>query len=332
MRPSLPFRSNVVILATLASGLACGNEPKRDPNQVLPVGAEALDLSTHPQLLFQVFGDKTEPKMLPIGAVVNGAIRPIGLSRQGWRDLDSAYFAAGTKFTIYLDDQPKGTVTVTRGMWAGQEEPLYPLPGCRDLKPLASVALDPSLRPDDPTVEYIAATWPLKPHVATAKSTMTPAEIVAMGRALGHELGVRSQMDKEELDSLDFMARFVITGAQKEPTLLVSFIDPQAGDLGPGKGHTSHLLALFDKVDTGYVATYRHVKSGDAKTVEFQRVLDHADVDGDGIDEIIVESWHYAGTSDLVVLSFKAGQWHEVLRAPSKWCLDPPTKAEAKKP
>src|SRR5882672_3724133 len=80
--------------------------------------------------------------------------------------------------------------------------------------------------------------------------------IAKLGRDLGHALGTRSQMDKEELDSLDFIARFVVTGARKEPTLLVSFIDPQAGDLGPGKGHTSHILALFDKADTGYVATY----------------------------------------------------------------------------
>ena len=322
----------MVILATLACGLACGNEPKRDPNQVLPVGTEALDLSTHPQILFQVFGDKADPKMMPIAAVVNGVIRPIGLTRQGWRDLDSAYFAAGAKYTVYVDDQAKGTISVTRGMWAGQQEPMYPLPGCRDLKPLASVVLDPSIKTDEPTVEYIAASSPLQPHAVTPKSTLTTAEITQMGREYGHALGVRSQMDKEELDSLDLIARLIVTGATKSPTLLASFIDPQAGDLGPGKGHTSHILALFDKIDTGYVATYRHVKSGDAKTVEFQRILDHLDVDGDGIDEIIIESWHFAGTNDLVVLGFKASQWHEVLRAPSKWCLDPPAKSEAKKP
>ena len=332
MRPFSPFLSRVVILATLASGLACGNEPKRDPNQVLPIGAEPLDLSAHPQLLFQVFGDKAEPKMMPIAAVVNGLIRPIGLTRQGWRDLDSAYFGAGAKYTIYVDDQAQGTVSVTRGMWAGQEEPSYPLPGCRDLKPLASVTLDAMVKTDEPTVEYIASTAPLKPHPATAKTMMSPAAIASMGRTLGHALGMRSQMDKEELDSLDFIARFVVTGARKEPTLLASFIDAQAGDLGPGKGHTSHILALFDKIDTGYVATYRHVKSGNAKSVEFQRVLDHVDVDGDGVDEIIVESWLYAGSNELVVLGFKADQWHEVLRAPSKWCLDPPVKTDAKKP
>jgi hypothetical protein len=311
--------------------VACNKEPVRDPNQVLPVGAEPIDLASKPHLLFQVFGDKAEPKMMPIAAVVGGAIRPIGLSRQGWRDLDSLYLSAGAKYSIYIDDQADGSVTVTRGMWAGQDEPLYPLPGCRELRPLASVTLELAHKSAEPTVEFIASTVPLKPHAVTPKITLSTEAITKLGRDYGHALGARSEMDKDELDSLDFIARMVITGATKEPTLLASFIDPQAGDLGPGKGHTSHILALFDKKDTGYVATYRHVNSGDAKTVEFQRIIDHMDVDGDGIDEIILEAWHYAGTSDLVVLSFKADQWHEVLRSPSRWCLDPPAKKDEKK-
>lgn len=331
MRPS-SLRSTAVILATLAGVAACNKEPKADPNQVLPVGADGLDLATKPQILFQVFGDRAEPKMMPIAAVVNGAIKPIGLTRQGWRDLDSAYLAAGSKYAIYVDDEARGSVTVTRGMWAGQEEPLYPLPGCRNLRPLAAVNLELGVKTTEPTIEFLASSAPLKPHAPSPKSPLTADDVAKLGRTLGHALGLRAEMDKEELDSLDFTARLIVTGARKEPTLMVSFIDAQAGDLGPGKGHTSHLFALFDKADTGYVATYRHVKSGDAKAVEFQRIIDHADVDGDGIDEIILEAWHYAGTNDLVVLSFKADQWHEVLRAPSRWCLDPPPKDAAKKP
>lgn len=321
-----------LILATLAGVGACNKDTQRNPNQVLPVGAEPLDLSAHPHLLFQVFGDRGEPKMMPIAAVVNGAIRPIGLTRDGWRELDSTYLKAGASYAIYIDDEAKGTVNVTRGMWTGGDEPLYPLPGCRDLKPLASVTLNTTQKASEPTVEFLASSAPLKPHPASSPSGLSNEAVVKMARDFGHTLGQRAEMDKEELDSLDFIARLIVTGASKQPTMLVSFIDPQAGDLGPGKGHTSHILALFDKVDTGYVSTYRHVKSGDAKTVEFQRLIDHIDVDGDGIDEVILESWHYAGTSDLVVLSFKAGQWHEVLRAPSKWCLDPPKKGEGDEP
>lgn len=313
-----------VILATLAGVGACDKSPKEDPNQVLPAGASTLDLSTSPRVIFQVFGEVASPRIMPIAAVVNGAIEPIGLTRSGWRDFDSTFFKAGTKYGVFLDDAQRGTVTVTRGMWAAGDSALYPLAGCKDLRPLGAVALDFPVNSKEPNVELIATSFTPTPHTAPSKPFPPSATIAKMGRDFGLAVGLANQMDKEELDSLDFIARMIRTGARQEPTLLVSFIDQQAGDIGPGMGHTSHLLALFDKVDTGYVATYRHVKSGDGKTVEFQRLLDHLDVDGDGIDELILESWHYAGSNDLVVLAFKANAWHEVLRASSNWCLDPP--------
>lgn len=323
--------SKAVILATLACGLACNKEPVVDPNEVLPAGTAALDLASRPQLLFQVFGDKADAKLMPIAAVVGGTIRPIGLTRQGWRDLDSTYLAAGVKYPLYVNAEASGTVTITRGMWAGQAEPLYPLPGCRDLRPLASVTIDLAPRSDESAAEFLASSVPLKPHPPAPKTPLSADAVAAIGRAYGHALGLAAGMDSAELDSLDFVARMLVTGATKNPTLLVSFMDPQAGDAGAGQGHTSNVLALFDKADTGYVATYRHLKSGDAKTVEFQRVIDRMDADGDGIDELILESWHFAGTSELVVLRFMAQQWHEVLRAPSKWCLDPPATSGDRK-
>ena len=60
---------------------------------------------------------------------------------------------------------------------------------------------------------------------------------------------------------------------------------------------------------------------GNARTVEFQRLVNHVDVNGDGTDEIIVEAWKYGSDNDLVVLSFKAGRWQEVLRVKQDWCL-----------
>jgi hypothetical protein len=308
--------------------LACDKAPEQDPNQVLPVGVAELDLAANPRVIFQVFGEATAPKIMPIATVIDGAIAPIGLTRAGWRAFDSTFFAPGAKYNVFNDDVSSGTVTVTRGMWAAGDTALYPLPGCRDLKPLGAVTLDFQRRTSEPTVELVATSFVPAPHPGTPRPFPPSATIAKMGRDFGLAVGLANAMDKEELDSLDFIARMLRTGARPDPTLLVSFIDPQAGDIGPGMGHTSHLLALFDKVDTGYVATYRHVQSGDAKTVRFQRVLDRLDVDGDGIDELILESWQYGGANDLVVLAFKGNQWHEVLRSSSRWCLDPPGPAQ----
>lgn len=318
--PSLALAAGML----LACASACKKVPVADPHTVLPVGTPAVDLSANPHLLFQVFGDRADPRLMPIGAVIDGTIRPLGLTRQGWRDLDTHYFAPGTHYPLYLDDVEAGAVTVARGMWPPDSEPLYALPGCQVLKPLAAAHVS-LLRPtNEPTTEYIASSVPLVSHAPFTGTLPTATEIAKLGRALGHEVGAKVDMDAAELDSLDFHARMLITGASANPTLLVSFIDPGGGDLGPGKGHTSNLFILAEKSATGYQTTYRHAASGDAKHVEFQRLLDHADINGDGIDELFLEAWHFGAKNELIVLSFRAGQWHEVLRVPQDWCLDPP--------
>jgi hypothetical protein len=285
---------------------------------IAPVGAPALDLAGKPQLLFQVFGDRELPRLLPIAAVVNGVIRPIGLTQRGWKELDSVYFAAGAKYAIYHDNVEIGDVEVSG------ERPPTALPGCTALKPIAAAKLSFRESHPDPTVEFIASSTPLARHAPYKGRLPTEAEIAKLGRTLGHEVGKQAAMDAAELDSLDFHTRMLVTGASSEPTLLVSFIDPNGGDRGPGLGNTSQLFVLADKSGAAYEPTYRHSVSGDAKTVEFQRVVDHLDIDGDGIDEIMLEAWRYAAEPDLMVLAFRAGRWHEALRVQQSWCLDPP--------
>ncbi|MFI5310101.1 MAG: hypothetical protein ACHQQ3_02615 [Gemmatimonadales bacterium] len=315
-------RAALLLTAVLvAPGMACDNTKaeKDAANAIAPVGAPPLDLAAKPQLLFQVFGERDDPRLLPLAAVVNGAIKPIGLTPRGWRDLDSLYFVTGAKYAIYHDDIEFGDVEVAAA------RPQMPLPGCRAMKPIAAAKLTFKEPRSDQTVEFIASSTGLTAHPPYKGSLPTEAEIAKLGRALGHSVGKQAAMDDAELDSLDFHARMILTGAGTEPTLLVSFIDPNGGDLGAGAGHTSHLFLLAEKSATSgaYEATYRHAVSGDAKTVEFQRVVDHLDVNGDGIDEIILEAWRYASEPDLVVLSFQAGRWHEVLRVKQSWCLDP---------
>lgn len=266
---------------------------------------------------------------MPIAAIVGGAVQPIGLTRQGWRDLDSVYLAAAARYPVYVDNAQAGSVTVTGGMWSDPATPLYPLPGCTDLRPLGSATLELAQKSNEPSVELIAASSPLAVRARDARPLPSPAAIARLGRQHAYAIGTEAGMERDELDSLDFVARMISTGAGREPTLVASVIDRQAGDVAPGVGHTSHILALLDKVDTGYVVTYRHVKSGDARSVEFQRVVDRVDANGDGIDELIVESWHYAKPNELVVLGFTNGQWHEILRASQNWCLDPPKPGAA---
>jgi hypothetical protein len=284
-------------------------------NAIVPAGTPALSLAANPLILFQVFGDRESPHMMPIAAVVNGAIKPIGLTLDGWRQLGTKYMAAGTKYPFYLEGGAPGELTVAR-------DTTYSLPGCRAVVPMSIVQLEFNAPRTDPTVEFLASSGPVAPPRPDAAKIMESDDIAALARRLGHDVGKRANLTAAELDSLDFHARMIQTGASPAPTLLISFIDPKAG--AAGDGWTGHVFALADSGANGYEITYAHAAKGTANTVEFQRLANHIDFNGDGTDEMILEAWKYAADNDRVVLAFKAGRWQEVLRARQDWCLDAP--------
>ncbi len=284
----------------------------------MPAGVPALDLAAKPTILFQLFGERESPHMIPLAAVVNGVIKPIGLTASGWKQLDAQYMAAGTKYPFYVEGGDPGELTIAR-------DTTYSLPGCSAVKPMAVVQLAFKTPRADPTVEFLASSGTVAPPHPESGKMMTSADIAKLARALGHEAGKRANLTAAELDSIDFHARMIPTGASKAPTLLISFIDPNSGN-GKSGPWTGHVFALADSGSKGYEATYVHAVKGDSKSVEFQRLVNHVDFDGDGADEIIVEAWKYASDNDLVVLSFKAGRWQEVFRVKQDWCLDTQNK------
>ena len=309
---------NALAAVVLLSTTAC-KKPKPAVNPadaIVPPGVAELDLAGKPQILFQVFGDFESPHMMPIAAVVNGVIKPIGLTLGGWKQLDAQYMAPGTKYPFYVEGGDPGELTIAH-------DTTYSLPGCAAVKPMSVVQLAFRKPHADPTVEFLASSGPLaQPRPETGKP-MTSEDIEKMARGIGHAVGKRANLSPAELDSLDFHARMIPTGTSRAPTLLVSFMDPNSGAARSGLW-TSHVFALADSGAKGYEVTYAHAVKGDAKTVEFQRLVNHLDVNGNGTDEIIVEAWKYASDNDLIVLSFKAGRWQEVLRVKQNWCLDAP--------
>lgn len=318
------------MLATLVSAPGCDKSASATPpaDAIAPAGAPALDIAARPQLLFQVFGDRAALRVLPLAAVVNGALKPIGLTSRGWHVLDSLYFQPGSTYPVYHDDVDVGVITVTRGMWLPGQAPLYPLNGCSAPRPMGAATIAFRTARSEPYLELMASSAPLAKHAPSAIKLLTEAEVAVLGRAVGHEAGKAAGIEPAELDSLDFHARLIVTGASADPTLLVSFIDPNSGDLGPGTGHTTHLFALAQKSAAGWVPAYRHTVSGDARTVEFRRIIDHADINGDGVDELVLESWRYGAGNEIVALAWRGGAWHETMRASQSWCLDPPKKAK----
>ena len=80
------------------------------------------------------------------------------------------------------------------------------------------------------------------------------------------------------------------------------------------------ILALAEDSAGVMKPSYQHALSGEARSVEFQRLLNFADFNGDGVSELVLEAWRYAGIPDLAVLTYREGGWRESFRIGMDWC------------
>lgn len=281
------------------------------------VVADPLPLSPKPDILFQVFGERDDPRMIPIAAIAGGALKAINLTAADWRRFDSLYTRSGTTYTAYQGGIAAGQAVVRQGMWE-KESPIYSLPSCRNLTPLAAVTLQGPIKSGF-TVELFASTSPLP--TASKGKPMANDAASAEGRAIGHAVGEKAGLDRATLDSLDFNVRAVNTGATPDPTLVVAFVDPGADD-GQRGVRTAHVFAIADRKGSAYAPSFEHSVSGSASGAEYYRFIDHLDVTGDGVDEIFLERWQNDGDTYLVAVRYTAGRWQEAFRGRPSWCLD----------
>ena len=286
-----------------------------------PVGP-TLDLSTHPEILFQVFGERDDPRMIPVAALIGGSLKPIELTEEGWRSFDSLYTRSGASYSLYRDGRKVGTVQVRQGMWEKPDEPLYSLPSCQRLTPLASVGVQ-STADIGFTLELMASNGQL--GSAASKPPVNDPQLVSAARSVAYTVGADASISKAELDPLNFRSVTIHTGATASPTIIGSFINEQA-DADAGSARAVHVFAIADKNDAGYTVSFGHAANGPAATAEYRRYVDHLDMTGDGVDEIILEGWKSGGDTFLSILGFSDGNWTEVFRGRPSWCLDTRSK------
>ena len=124
-----------VFIASILALLSACDKPQERPLPDVPA-APRTAVSPTSTVLFQVYGSKDEPRLVPIAIADGGHLAPLNLDAEGWRVLDSMFFAKGAKLPIYRNGAETGTVEVMRGMWSDEGE-LYSLPGCRLLLPQA---------------------------------------------------------------------------------------------------------------------------------------------------------------------------------------------------
>jgi hypothetical protein len=281
---------------------------------------DELDLTKHPTILFEVFGDRTNPQMVPIGVLENGKLHAIHLSPNGWHNFDRIYNHPGATYTLYQDGRAAGTATVKQGMWSKADAPLYTLPNCQSLMPLAAVSVA-SKAQIGITVEFLATSAALTAPPAAAP--LTPSAVASLSREIGFRVAESAHIPKSRLDSLDFHAEALTTGATPNPTLVVSYVDPNGEEAAAHGDETSYVFAIADKTGGAYTPSYTRVINGAGAHGEYRRFVDHLDLLGDGVDEIVLEGWQNGGDTYLAVMRYKSGRWMEMFRGATSWCLDP---------
>jgi len=157
---------------------------------------------------------------------------------------------------------------------------------------------------------------------AAAKPPVNAPALVQAARGAAYTVGADASIQKSQLESLNFRSVAIHTGATAEPTLIASFINEQA-DADAGSSRAVHVFALADMNAAGaYAPSFAHAANGPAATAEYRRYVDHLDMTGDGVDEIVLEGWKSGGDTFLTILGYQDGAWTEVYRGRSSWCLD----------
>jgi len=316
-------------ILTIASGCDKAKTPPPAPATREAAARPAAELAARPDVLFEVFGDRSAPRMLPIATIDGGKLAPLSLSDAAWRAFDKTYTRSGASYPIFQDGVAVGSAVVTRGMWEQPDSAVYSLPNCRTLTPLSEVRLDGDVRPGS-TVELLAATRPL--GSARPARTTTSETIANRLRALGYLIGGKRGIDHADLDSLSFRALAVPTGATGAPTLVGTYVNSDAHDDDDGAFDRKHprqatqLFFLADSVAYSYNVSYSSGGTTRADSLVAERFVDHLDLDGDGVDEIVLDAWTFDETSFPIVLKFRDGEWREIFRGRASWCADPKKK------
>lgn len=301
------------MLGIVVAATGCDKTP---PPAAVP--SAVVDLGARPEMIFQVFGDRQQPRMVPVAAIVDGVPVALEFDDAGWRRFDSLYFAPGASYPTVRAGRTTGTVTVARGMWS-DTAPTYALTGCQTALPAAVVWLD------DPgatsfVVEQFASSRSEAELEADAPA-LPPDTLRAIARRLGLAAAQANGLDATALDALVASSVAVPARRGAPATIIATWVDSIGGDAGSGRGSTTNLVVVADDTGAGYRSSYTAFSRGEAARTEARRFVGAMNVAGDGTAELILEAWRYAAGAAPVFLGWRDSSWTEVFRGRSDWCL-----------
>ena len=145
--------------------------------------------------------------------------------------------------------------------------PLYKLPRCYSMKPLAALTPRKS-ESGEVMLERIATSDPLAPP---PEREPVPRSALDTARAIALRVSQHEGITRNARAGLDLAVFAIRTGATRAPTLVMSYMERGGGI----QGHPRHLFIIADSTAGGYTPTFIH--SADDSLPEFRRYIDHAD-------------------------------------------------------
>jgi hypothetical protein len=317
----------VTTLALLAA--ACTTEEASDPGPTLTTTATTSTTSTTtapttteaPETTIAVESSTTPPTTLPAGPT--DELVPLfigGGAGAGWLFL-GAWQEGGWQGSTDPSGNP-----IRPGVEAGASFTVSNLDGeapvvlgenieaCFDDRVGPSIDVD--VAPPDPpgygynAVAVLSQPWPLKPRAVAVTSTSPDAY-----RALGEAAFADEPVDATQGAIEQVVVADLDGDGTDEALASFEFVQPSAGPGAPGDLAALLLIDVDTRdADTVLLSSVDQdiADDGSFELIERYRVLDVADLNGDGRMEVLVHAWYYEGAA-VIVYTFDGTELTEVL-------------------
>ena len=170
--------------------------------------------------------------------------------------------------------------------------------------------------PDPPGFGYnavavLAQPWPLKPRPVAVTATAPDAY-----RALGEAAFADEPVDATQGDIEQLVVADLDGDGTDEALAAFEFVQPSIGPGAPGDLAALLIVDVDTRVaDTVLLTAVDEAADSDTfPLIERYRVLDVADLNGDGRMEVLVHAWYYEGAA-VIVYTYDDGQLTRVLSA-----------------
>jgi hypothetical protein len=178
-------------------------------------------------------------------------------------------------------------------------------------------AIDVEVAPPDPpgfgynAVAVLEPTWTLMPRPVAVTATAPDAY-----RALGEAAFAGEPVDATQGDIEQLVVADLDGDGADEALAVFEFVQPDAGPGTPGDLAALLVIDVDSRAaDTVLLSAVDEDADGDTfPLIERYRILDIADLNGDGRMEVLVHTWYYEGAA-VIVYTYDGGELTEVLTA-----------------